>query len=334
MGKLIGFLVVLALLCGGWWALASAGLQRSIAQWFDARRAEGWQAEMGSISKQGFPLRIAAQLRDVAVADPDGGVAVALSQIDLSAPVYWPGYVTVALPDTPITVATANLRAQVQANKAVADLRLRPGTSLPLQSLSLRAGNWTIDTGIGSALGADALAVEAVQQKAGEPVYDLALDATALTPGMAARTGLGLAQDWPAAFDTVSAAMTVTFDRVWDRRALNRRRPQPRAIQLSQAQVTWGSVDIRASGDITVDEAGLASGSLSVQAENWPVMLDMAQSAGYLRPDFRPQAEQMLTALAQMSVQATALDLTITLTDGRMSMGFVPLGRAPKIMIR
>ena len=334
MGKLIGFLVVLAILCGGWWAVASAGLQRGIVKWFDARRAEGWQAELGSVSKQGFPLRISAKLQDVAVADPDGGVAVALSQVDLSTPIYWPGYVTVALPETPITVARGNLRAQVQAQNAVANLRLRPGTSLPLQSLSLRSDTWTIDTGLGSALGAETLALEAQQQTAGESVYDITLNAKALTPGTVARTGLGLAQDWPAAFDTVSAAMTVTFDRVWDRRALNRHRPQPRAIQLSQAQVTWGSVDIRASGDITVDEAGLASGSVSVQAENWPMMLEMAQSAGYLRPDFRPQAEQMLTALAQMSGQATALDLTITLTDGRMSMGFVPLGRAPKIIIR
>lgn len=333
MGKVIGFIVVMAILCGGWWAVATAGLQRGIVKWFDARRAEGWQAELGSVTRQGFPLRIAARMQDIAVADPQTGLAVAASQVDLSAPVYWPGYVTVALPETPITIASPNLRMQLQAQAATADLRLRPGTSLALQSLSLQSGVWTVDTGLGSALGADTLSLGAVQQRSGEPVYDITLDTKALTPGLVARSGLGLAQDWPAAFDTVSAAMTVTFDRVWDRRALNRRRPQPRAIQLSNAQIVWGSVEIRASGEITVDEGGLPSGSVSVQAENWPVMLDMAQSAGYLRPDFRPQAEQMLAALAQMSGQSTALDLTITLSEGRMSMGFVPLGRAPRIVL-
>lgn len=330
---MIGLIVVLAVLWGGWWAVATAGLQRGIVKWFDARRAEGSQADLESVTKQGFPLHIAAQLRDVALSDPGTETGIALSRLDLSTPIYWPGYVTVTMPENPITVTRSPLRATVQAQGASADLRLRPGTALALESLALRAGAWTVDTGLGSAMGAQTLSVGAVQQNAGSPVYDVTLDADMLTPGTVLRDGLGIAQDWPAAFETVTAAMTVTFDRVWDRRALSRRRPQPRAIQLSHAQFVWGSVEIRASGEITVDEKGLATGAVSVQAEDWPVMLDMAQSAGYLRADFRPQAEQMLAALAQMSGQTTALDLTITLKDGRMSMGFVPLGRAPRIVL-
>ena len=128
--------------------------------------------------------------------------------------------------------------------------------------------------------------------------------------------------------------MTVTFDRLWDRRALERSRPQPRVIDIKLAQFIWGEIELRGTGNLTVDEEGLASGTVTVKAENWPTILDMVGNAGYLPANMRPQAEQMLKGLAQMNGQTTGLDLTITLQAGRMSMGFLPLGRAPRIILR
>ena len=334
MGKLIGFIVVLALLWVGWWAIASTGLQRGISKWFEARRAEGWQADVARIDKKGFPLRLQAQLNDVALADPRSGLGVSMTQLDIATPVYWPGYVTVALPETPVTLASPALRTTLTANDAVADLRLRPGASLQLESLALNGGTWAVDTPIGSVAGADDIAFSMVQQTRGAPVYDLKVDAKSLTPGAIPRGFLGLPADWPLAFETFTGTMSVAFDKVWDRSALNRSRPQPRAITLDLLQFVWGDVKIQASGDLTIDAAGLATGTVSVKAENWPALLDMAQNAGYVRQDFRPQAEQMLGALAQMSGKTNGLDLAITLDDGRMSMGFIPLGRAPRILIR
>jgi len=334
MGKLIGFIVILAILCGGWWAIASTGLQRGISKWFDARRAEGWQADVARIDKKGFPLQLHAQLTDVALADPETGLAVSMTTLDLSAPIYWPGYVTVTLPETPITLASAALRATLTAADAKADLRLRPGTALQLQSLGFAGKAWAIDTAVGSVAGGDSIAVSMTQQTKGQPVYDVRIDAGSLTPGAIPRAFLGLSEDWPLAFDTVTGAMSVTFDKVWDRSAVERRRPQPRVIDLQNMQFVWGPVEILATGNVTVDDAGLATGTVSVKAENWPAMVDMAQSAGYLRPDIRPQVEQMLGGLAQMSGRTDGLDLTISLKEGRMSMGFIPLGRAPRIVIR
>ena len=123
-------------------------------------------------------------------------------------------------------------------------------------------------------------------------------------------------------------------DRLWDRKALGRTRPQPRVIDLRHAELVWGDIALSLSGTIAVAEDGLATGTLSVAAQDWPTMLTMAESAGYIPPNFRPQAEQMLKGLAQMSGNTDALDLDITVKDGKMSMGFIPLGRAPKIILR
>lgn len=334
MGKLIKVIVVLTLLWGGWWAIASAGLKSAGTTWFDARRAEGWQADVGSIEKSGFPLRLQTRLTDIALADPETGTAVRMDQFDVSTPAYWSGYVTVTLPDTPITLASPGLRATLAAQDAQADLRLRPDTTLPLESMVLTGGEWKVDTAAGDLLGADTIDISMIQQTADAPVYDFQIDATGLTPGTLPRGFLGLPADWPLAFDTFTGSMTVGFDTVWDRRALEQRRPQPRSIDLERAQFAWGAVEMLATGNVTIDEAGLATGTISLKAENWPAMLEMAETSGYLARNVRPQVEQMLGALAQMSGQTTGLDLTISLQDGRMSMGFIPLGSAPRIVLR
>lgn len=334
MIKLVGLLVVLAILLCGWWAVASNGMQRGISNWLEARRSQGWQAEAAKIQKQGFPLRLHMQLEGLALADPATGAAVTADQLDISTPVYWPGYVTVGLPQTPITLASPKLRATLTAQDAMADLRLRPGTSAQLQSLALNGGAWSLDTVLGRLVSAQTITVSMEQKASAAADYDLKVNADALTPGAIPRAFLGLPDDWPLAFDTFTADLAVTFDRVWDRRALKKRRPQPRAIDLKLAQFIWSDVELLATGSVTVDDAGLATGSVAIKAENWPAMLDMVENAGYLPPNFRPQAEQMLTGLAQMTGKTTGLDLTLTLKEGRMSMGFIPLGRAPRIILR
>ncbi|SFS64679.1 hypothetical protein SAMN04488040_1276 [Sulfitobacter marinus] len=334
MGKLVGILVIVAVFWCGWWALASAGMQRGISKWLDVRRSLGWQADVGGIEKQGFPLRLHAQLNDVAIADPNTGVAARMNQLDISAPTYWPGYVTVALPETPITLVTPDLRATLSAKSAAADLRLRPGRALQLQSLGLSGGAWSLDTATDNIVAADTVDLTMAQQATNTPVYALKLNADNLVPGSLARSFIGLSNDWPAVFDLFTADLMVTFDRVWNRRALEQHRPQPRAIDLRRAHFTWGDIEILATGDLTVDEVGLISGALSVKAENWPALLDMVESAGYLPPNMRPQAEQMLKGLAQMAGKTTGLDLTLSFQEGRMSMGFIPLGRAPRVILR
>jgi hypothetical protein len=334
MGKLVGIVIFITLVWSGWWVFASAGMQRNISNWLEAQRTLGWQADVGSMQMQGFPMRLHTRLDDIAIVDPATGVAANMDHLDVSAPTYWPGYFTVALPKTPITLASPDLRADLTAERAVVAMRLRPGTSLQLESVGLTGGAWSLDTAVGNIVAADAIDLTMVQQTAETPVYDLKVNADNLTPGTLPRTFLGLPDVRPSAFDTFTAELNVTFDRVWDRRALEIRRPQPRVINLKLAQFVWGKVEILATGDLTVDEEGLVSGPLSVKAKNWPEILNMVETAGYLPPNMRPQAEQVLKGLAQMTGQTTGLDLTISFQDGRMSMGFIPLGPAPRIILR
>ena len=231
-----------------------------------------------------FPLRLHSRLKDVAVADPTTGVAVSMDRLDISTPTYWPGYVTVALPETPVTLANPNLRATLSAKKAAADLRLRPGTSLQLESLGLSGGAWSLDKGSGSIVAADAIDLTMIQQAANTPVYSLKVNADNLAPGTSSRSFVGLSDDWPATFDAFTADLMVKFDSIWDRRALEQHRPQPRAIDIKRAHFTWGDIELLATGDLTVDEVGLISGALSVKAETGPPCWIWLKVPGICRP--------------------------------------------------
>ena len=104
--RILWGLVTLAILWCLWWSIAAFGLHKGVTTWFEDRRTEGWQAELGDLSVQGFPDRVGARLTDLVLADTASGLAVAADQLDLSARTMWPGDMHVTFPDTPVQIAT------------------------------------------------------------------------------------------------------------------------------------------------------------------------------------------------------------------------------------
>ena len=124
MRRLIKWVIVLAVLWSGWWAVASFGAQRGLSGWIDANRSIGLQ---GEVSQGGFPFQIRSQLQDVVLRNPESAVAVRADSLVVSAPTYWPGDVTAELPQTPISIETAAGIIVLKFSDANAGLRLTPG---------------------------------------------------------------------------------------------------------------------------------------------------------------------------------------------------------------
>jgi hypothetical protein len=135
-------------------------------------------------------------------------------------------------------------------------------------------------------------------------------------------------------FDRFTVEADVRFDRPWDRTALEDSRPQPRRIDLRLAEATWGELRLKVAATLDVDAHGVPTGELTLQARNWREILTLAEAAGALSPDFRPQLEKVLATLANLAGNPDSFDVTLTFADGRMSMGFLPLGPAPYIYLR
>lgn len=334
MRRVIWAVLVLALIWGGWWIWAAQAARQTTEQWFADRRAEGWQADFAALDISGFPLRFDAMMTLPALADPDTGVAVTTSGVTFSAPAWWPGDVTVRLPQDPITFASPESRATLNMDQAVAELRLHPGSALELEEALLTSGAWSLSAPLGDILSAADLNASVRQVGAGQASYSVALSAAGLQPGTVPRAALRVPTSWPLTFDKFALDMQVAFDRIWDRRAIEVGRPQPRSLRIELAEAAWGDLQLRAAADLTIDAQGTPDGTLSLQARNWREMLTLAEAAGVLPSAVRPQAESVLSALAQATGDPRSINVDLTLRNGLILLGFVPLGQAPQVVLR
>ncbi|WP_168797758.1 DUF2125 domain-containing protein [Aliishimia ponticola] len=334
MRRLVTIGVGAALLFCLWWAGAAWWFNTGLTGWFDARRAEGWQAELEATTSAGFPARVDTVLEGIALADPGTGLAIEAEKLVISARTIWPGDLSVALPETPIHIATPWDRWTITAANARADLNLHPGTALQLEAMQKRSGPFTLARVDGtSVLGVAALDL-ALIETGDAAQYDLRFDVTDFTPGDAIRDIALLPPDWPLVFDVLTADIGLALDHPIDRTALETRRPQPQAVTLRRVEAHWGDMRFLATGDVIRDPQGRAEGHLVVKAENWQQMLDLAQAAGMIPPDLRPQIEGMLRGLASGTGRTEDLDVTLRFENGLTRIGFLPLGPAPSLVIR
>lgn len=334
MKRLVILVVATAVLWSAWWLFALRSMETAVLSWLDERRALGWQAEVSRIARSGYPLDLKLAAHDLALADPQRGVAVGFDRLGISAAAWWPYQARLDFPNSPITVASPEGRAEILASEAAANLTLHPGTALELSQMALTSGPWTLTDTSGLLLSADDLILRVTQDPDARDTYSFTGRAAPFTPGPPLRDRLRVPDSWPRSFDTLVVEMAVTFDRPWDLAAIEGLRPQPRRIDLSVAEASWGALLLRATADLAVDEAGVPEGNVSLQARNWRVMLDLAEAAGRLPPGLRPQVERVLFALAGASGNPDAIDVTLSLGNGMISLGFLPLAPAPRLILR
>ncbi|MEH6644588.1 DUF2125 domain-containing protein [Sulfitobacter sp.] len=329
----VKILIPIALIWAGWWYVATSGMQSSLTAWFDARRAEGWQSQTGEMTRAGFPLRIATVISDVTLDDPETQAALHLPQITLSTPIYWPGHATLRLDDAPVLLSTPQAELAFASKDAVAALRLHPSPALQLETLHGSSRDMIVQLDAADLLLIDTFRAD-VQQTADVQTYDIDLNAAGFAPGVLIRDALRLPQSWPERFDSLVADMTVSFDRPWDRSALEDSRPQPTAFKVDRIEAVWADLNISLNADLQIAAGGIASGTMRLKAKNWQQMLDLASASGALSTQIRPQIESGLTLLSGLSGNRESLDVEITIDQGRMRMGFIPLGTAPRLIIR
>lgn len=328
MRFLVRLIVIVAVIWCAWWALASWGVHRGISDVIASGKKDGWQ---GEVRQAGFPFRIRSDLSDLVLRDTESDVTLRTQALAVSAPAYWPGYLTVDLPQTPITVDTNFTTFTLEATEAEAGLRVHPGTSLQLESLRAQSGGWRVAAGPNAIVEGQTLDL-LLNQTADDPlVYSVTLMAEDLAPGELVRLPLQLPTDWPEVFDAFDVKSRVGFDRPLDRTAGDGAPPQIRSLVLEVVDLTWGDISLRASGTLDVDETGLPDGTITVSLANWRVLLGLAEGAGFLSGSALTQAEIFMAAFANQAGSPDDLDLELNFAEGRLSSNGVPLGDGIRI---
>ncbi|MBD0865664.1 MAG: DUF2125 domain-containing protein [Rhodobacteraceae bacterium] len=326
---LLGIAVVWSL----YWFGVGYAARLGISQWFAARTDEGWQAEFSGISTTGYPVALITTLAHPVLAAPQTGISWRADTLTFDSPAAWPGAVSLRFADTPQQLSYLNQTITLTTADMVADLRLKPGPALELHRLALTVGPWRFDQMDVPLLSGDDL-ILAVEQQESPEVYTIEVSSRDFAPGDLARRALPGTDRWPQGFAALQIQATMRFDRIWDRRALEAERPQLRGIQLRIAEAQWGDLRILAEdGDFMVDSAGLPTGTITVKVDNWQQMLDIVEASGELPVGLRDSAERSLRLLAGLGGDLNTLDVQLNFANGYMSLGPIPLGPAPRIVL-
>lgn len=318
-----------AAIYGGYWFVGSSAVESASEQWFDDRRNEGWVADYDELETIGFPSRFDTTITDLTMADPDTGVAWSTPDFKILALSYrpnhiiaeWPETQTISTPFQTITATNTDMRASAV---------FEADTQLGLDRSSMTMEDFALSSTLGWSVKA-ANAQLATRQTVGiENSYDIAFNAIDFAPS----AGLSSRGNLPETFDDFRIDATVAFDAPWNRGAIETKRPQPTEISLKTAKAKWGHLDLSVAGKLTVDPVGRASGQITVRAENWRDMLNIAVAAGAVPENFAPTFDGALSLLAGASGRSSSIDAPITFKRGKMSIGFLPLGDAPRLTIR
>jgi hypothetical protein len=330
--RLIGLAAVLAVFWSAWWQFGSHWAEAGLRLWLAERRAEGWRAEAGAVTLAGYPLRFEMTVEGLALADPRSGLSWSAPAFRLDAFSWNPTALTAIWPDRQV-IDTPDERIEITAAGMEASLALIPGAALTLSHGEAALAGLALSSSAGWQARFAGARLSASRSEAKENHYDLAFEASRVEPPAPALAIIDPKGRLPPTIDLLALDATLGFDAPWDRFAIERRRPQPTALDLRRLKASWGQLDLEASGALEVDAEGIPSGELQVRLENWREMVEIGVAAGLIPEDVAGNLESGFELLATDQDPET-VELPLGFHLGFVTLGPVPLGPAPRLAIR
>ena len=331
MKRLVILIVVAALGWSAYWFIGATGAKTGFEAWFDLREREGWQADTSEITVSGYPNRFDTTFTDIALADPDTGVAWTAPFFQLFALSYQPNHVIAIWPNDQM-LAFPDQKVSVQSTQMKASLVLGASTSLPLERSNFVAEGLDVSSTADWRLAADSLNLALHRQEGEEATYRFALTSTGFAPPVSYKLPSG--QSLPRTLKTLQADILAGFDRPWDRAALEDARPQPTWIEIKLAEFAWGDLELSAAGKVTVDNTGYPTGEVTIRATNWREIIAIARASGQVNTSLLDGIEQGLELLAGLSGNSKTLDIPLNFKNGATRIGPVAIAPAPRLRLR
>jgi hypothetical protein len=328
---LVTLFVVAALAWGLYWFVGAMALERATTAWLDARRAEGWVAE-AAIETRGFPNRFDTTFTGLQLADPDTRVGWSAPVFQMMALSYkpnhlimiWPGAQRVSTPEQAITVDADRLRGSVIVD---------PESLTPLRSATVELAGARIASTEGwtAALAAGQVSMRAKPGATEPATYDVYIDLGELAPDAGFIARLSGKDRLPDTIASIRIGAVVTYDKPWDRTAIDDARPQPRKVLLEALAARWGDLDLSATGTLDIGPDGAPNGTLEVSVTNWRDMIEIARALGVLEKRQVGTVTSGMELYAALSGNFDRLDAPVSFRDGQTFIGPVPVGPSPII---
>lgn len=333
MRKLIVIVLVAATAWAAYWGIGATASKKATKAWLEARRAEGWQVEYSDLKLRGFPNRFDTTITDIQLTDPETGLSWAAPFFQIFSLSYQPNHLIAAWPNTQ-TLSTPFQKISIKTNKMTASLKVFPNARLELDSATVVVEGAELSSSAGWQAGTDTFNL-AIRQAIGKPMsYDIAAQADTLTPSDNLRNLLDAGGSLPDIIEGFRLDTEIGFKRPLDIRVIEQDRPDITTLSIKDAGATWGELQLRAKGDLSVDDEGRPTGEVAINARNWREMLALAVSAGAVPAEAASAAELGLGFLAALSGAKNSLDAPLSFSKGIIYLGPIPIGPAPTINLR
>ncbi|MBE2275677.1 MAG: DUF2125 domain-containing protein [Rhodobacteraceae bacterium] len=333
-GLLVLVAVALALWCG-YWFVGSSLIEREAEAAFQRLSAKGMRAGKTALYVKGFPNRFDLTVEGLDLADPARKIGWQAPRLQIFAMTWKPWHIIAAFPGTQ-EFALPDQRLTLTGTNEMASLRALPSTDLPLAEARLVGNALHLTSDAGWTVGAASLALALRADPARAGGYEFGLEATSLAPDPALTAALAAMRlpdlpppDLPVLIDRLRADLALTLTAGLDRH-LGETRPQLSGLRINDLQLVWGPLRVTASGEVSADAQGLAAGRIEAQITGWDRLPAILVASGAVRAEIAPTVAGMLKAGA---AGGEILKLPLVLRDGQMSLGPLPLGPAPRLVL-
>lgn len=327
---LSGVVVLAVIAYTVYWFILAGEIERGIAQWAEARRAEGMVVEYRSLEVTGYPLRVQPQATDVRMAGPGQHPAWQWQSAILIGNVlpYQINHIVLTAPQPQDISLRINGDALEQyrlaGQRARASLKLKQG-KLSRTDVDIEGGALS-----GGRLKADILSIGRVQlhAKAGENGAAQGLQAPVLFDISMKLENM----DYPGFSNSALGAhltrlaLTAGVEGAWSTQSgvngIRQWRDAGGVAQLKAMEIDWGPLKLKAAGTLALDAQDRLIGSLIAQLLGYEGLIAGLQEAGQLSTD---EANAASTGLGIIAMAAGAKDgglsLPMVLQDGKMFVG-------------
>ena len=325
--------VILAafVLYGAYWFVGKSSKEAGIESWLSERADAGWIAE-SDVNLRGFPNRYDAVLRDLNLADPNSGWAWRAPEFELIQLTYKPNHFIALWPETQI-ISSPEQKIDVTSDELRASVIFEPRSDFTLDRATLTSNAIDLKSTQNWGLSADDLVLAIRQAETGETDYDLAIKAANFSPSTSLLSQIDRTGLMPRSFETFEMNAIASFNEKLSRESFNNGSGDLQNVELQAFNLAWGELLLRAAGDFRVDSEGYPTGRITVRAENWELMLDMAIAGGFVDENLGSTLRSGLGLLARFSGNANTLDAPLTFSGRQTKLGPITLGPAPRLKL-
>ncbi len=338
MQKLLWIIISLSMLWAGYWFVGSSALERGMESWLSDDTGRDWSSEYSALQTTGFPNRFDTTLHDLRIEDVGQSMAWSAPFLQIFALSYKPNHIIAIWPNRQtIEIGSGEIGAQVldiKTDRMRGSVVFRPDTALTLDRSALEIANFALQSNLGWSMSARSGQFNSSVAPVQANTQDLVVQILGLRPSEKLLSRFNPQNQLPDELEALRLDASLAFDAPWDRHAIEGKRPGLTGVEIKRLQINWGELDFRATGNLGVDRAGFLEGKLDVKAQNWRGVYQLLLRMGVVQGNFIGAVEAVLQMMALETEGAQYLEAEWVFQGGRMRLGALPLGPAPRLLSR